>query len=117
MLMVAGKNTFAEYMIELAGGKHLVKEFESFKPLTPEALVQYQPEVILMFDSGLASLETDKEKNTALEQLFEVPGMAGTPAAQNKRVVTMDGLYLSGFGPRASQAVLELAQKIHVGSN
>ena len=113
MTMVAGKNTFAEKMIELAGGTHIMHEFESFKPLTPEALLAQQPEVILMFDSGLASLTNEEENKTAIDGLLAIQGMAETPAGKNKRVIAMDGLYLSGFGPRASEAALELAQKIH----
>lgn len=113
MLMVAGKNTFAEQMITLAGGEHIGVDFESFKPLTPEALLAYKPEAILMFDSGLASMKPEDEDKTALESLLEVKGMEVTPAAKDKRIITMDGLYLSGFGPRASDAVLELSKKIY----
>lgn len=49
-LMVAGKNTAMQSMIELAGGKAAITEFEDFKPLTPEALLQINPDVIMFFD-------------------------------------------------------------------
>lgn len=113
MMMVAGKNTFAETMITLAGGTPIAAEFESFKPLTPEALVEYQPDVVLMFDSGLASMADASKNVSGEEQLFQMPGMEQTPAGKNRRVITMEGLYLSGFGPRASAAALELATALH----
>jgi len=112
-MMVAGKNTFAESVITLAGGNSIVQEFEEFKPLTPEALLQYQPEVILMFDSGLASLREEGNDKSGEEQLLGIPGILQTPAGQNRRIISMEGLYLSGFGPRASDAVLELATALH----
>lgn len=112
-MMVAGKNTFAESVIRLAGGNPIVQEFESFKPLTPEALLQYQPEVILMFDSGLASLSDEPNDKSGEEQLLGIPGILQTPAGKNRRIISMEGLYLSGFGPRSSDAILELATELH----
>lgn len=112
-MMVAGTNTFAEKMIEIAGGESVVKEFESFKPLTPEALIQYQPDAILMFTSGLESLADETQELSGAELLFGMPGMEQTPAGKNKKVITMDGLYLSGFGPRSSDAALELAKQLY----
>lgn len=112
-MMVAGKNTFAEAAITLAGGNPVVQEFEAFKPLTPEALLQYQPEVILMFDSGLASLRDATNNKSGEEQLLGIPGVSQTPAGQNRRIITMEALYLSGFGPRSSDAILELATALH----
>lgn len=112
-MMVAGKNTFAESVIRLAGGNPIVQEFEAFKPLTPEALLEYQPEVILMFDSGLASLSDAENDKSGVEQLLGIPGILQTPAGKNRQIISMEGLYLSGFGPRASDAILELARGLH----
>ncbi|MCH2044261.1 MAG: ABC transporter substrate-binding protein [Saprospiraceae bacterium] len=112
-LMVAGKNTFAESMITLAGGQNVITEFESFQALSPEALLANPPDIILMFDSGLASLADEGgEREAALGALLQLPAMAETPAGKNKRIITMDGLYLSGFGPRSSDAALELATQM-----
>lgn len=108
-MMVAGKNTFAEAMITLAGGTPVVQEFESFKPLTPEALIQYQPDAILMFNSGLASLADEAKELSGKQQLLSIAGIEQTPAGKNQHIITMEGLYLSGFGPRSSDAALELA--------
>ena len=34
----------------------LLQDFEDYKPLTPEALIKGNPDVILMFNSGIGSL-------------------------------------------------------------
>lgn len=105
-LMVAGTGTEAAAMIELAGGENAIQSFADFKPLTPEALVEAAPEVILMFTSGLASLD-------GRAGLAGIPGIRETPAFRQDRIIAMDGHYLLGFGPRAVEAANELATKIH----
>ena len=105
-LMVAGKNTSASAIIEKAGGKNAIQSFENFRALTAEALVEAAPDVILMFKSGLASLDGKK----GLEQ---IAGIAQTPAFQNNQIIAMDGHYLTAFGTRAAEAALELSNKIH----
>lgn len=102
-LMVAGNNTSAQAIIEKAGGKNAITSFDQFRALTPEALINAAPDVILMFDSGLASLN-------GKEGLKDIPGMQQTPAFRNDRIITMDGHLLTSFGPRAGEAALELAK-------
>lgn len=104
-LMVAGKETPLHSMIELAGAQNAAAALTDFKPLTPEALLTTNPDVILMFDSGLQSLG-------GVEGLVKVEGISATNAGKNKKVVTMDGQLLSGFGPRLGEAVVELHNKL-----
>lgn len=108
-LMVAGQNTSAQAIIEKAGGKNAITAFEQFRGLSPEALIESSPEVILMFDSGLKSLD-------GKEGLGAIPGISQTSAYKNDRIITMNGHYLTSFGPRSGQAALELAQKIYSSS-
>ncbi|MEL6867140.1 MAG: ABC transporter substrate-binding protein [Bacteroidota bacterium] len=105
-LMVAGINTSASAIIEKAGGQNAIQSFDDFRPLTAEALVEASPDVILMFTSGLASLD-------GKEGLSQVVGLDQTPAYKNDRIIAMDGHYLTAFGPRAAKAALELAEGIH----
>ena len=104
-MMVSGRGTPIEKMIELAGGVNATPDFENYKPLTAEALVTANPDVILLFDSGLESLG-----GTA--GLLAVQGVAQTNAGKNSRVIVMDGHLLSGFSPRLGKALQELSQKI-----
>jgi iron complex transport system substrate-binding protein len=105
-MMVAGNNTPANTMIQLAGGENAVNDFEDFKPLTPESLLKANPDVILMFSSGLESLG-------GMDGLLKVPGVAMTNAGKNKQVIEMDGQLLTGFGPRVGKAIAQLSTKLN----
>lgn len=105
-VFLAGENTFAYSMISLAGGEPAGQGFEDFVPLTPEALSQMNPEHLLFFESGLALLG-------GKEGLSTVQGMEQTAAFASGNILALDGHYLSGFGPRAGKAALEIAQFIH----
>jgi len=104
-MMVAGEGTSLEKVITLAGGQNAVKGFTDFKPLTAEALLEANPDVILLFSSGMQSLGGP-------QGLLDVQGINQTKAGKAKRFITMDGEFLTGFGPRLGLAVAELAQKI-----
>ncbi len=104
-MMVAGQGTQVEKIIQLAGGQNAATGFADFKPLTPEALVAANPDVLLLFDTGLSSLG-------GKSGLLQVPGIAQTTAGRTGRVVEMDGQLLTGFGPRLGLAASELAKKI-----
>lgn len=106
-LMVAGTNTAMSSIIELAGGENIIHEFEGFKALTSEFLVAANPDVILMFESGLNSMQAEAEG------LAQIPGITKTKAYQNQAIIAMDGHFLSSFGPRVGQAVVELASAIY----
>lgn len=104
-LMVAGRNTPVETMIELAGGTNAATGFDNFKPLTAESLIAANPDVLLLFNSGLESLG-------GIDGLLKIPGVAQTNAGRNRKVVEMDGQLLTGFSPRLGLAVQELSRKL-----
>lgn len=99
--MVAGTNTPVEKTIALAGGKNAITEFEDYKPMTPEALVKANPDVILLFTSGLESLG-------GVDGLLKIQGVSQTNAGKNKKVIALDGALISGFGPRVGEGAATL---------
>lgn len=101
MMMVSGTGTPVEKTIMLAGGKNAVTDFADFKPLTPEALIKGNPDVILLFDSGLGSLGGP-------QGVLKIPGVDKTNAGKNKKIISIDGALLSGFGPRLGEGVSKL---------
>ncbi|MEO8604053.1 MAG: hemin ABC transporter substrate-binding protein [bacterium] len=105
-VMVAGRTTPADAMITLAGARNAIEEFDGFKPLTAAAVVAAQPDVVLMLSRGVDSLG-------GAAAIWTQPGLAQTPAAAVHRLVTMDDLYLLGFGPRLGEAVRDLARQLH----
>ncbi|MGE4514334.1 MAG: hemin ABC transporter substrate-binding protein [Chryseobacterium sp.] len=101
MLMVSGKNTPMASLIELAGGENAVNDFEDFKPLTPEAVVKANPDVLFFFTSGLQGAGGN-------EGALKMPGVSQTNAGKNKKIIAMDGGLVSGFGPRLGEAAVGL---------
>jgi len=97
MLMVSGTGTPIDAMIHLAGGTNAVTGFADFKPLTPEAVITANPDVILLFDSGAESV-------SGIEGVLKLPGVSKTNAGKNKKIITMDGGLLTNFGPRTGEA-------------
>lgn len=104
-LMVSGTNTPVDKVIELAGAKNAVTEFEDYKPLTPEALIKSNPDVILMFTSGIGSLGGP-------QGVHKIPGVDKTNAGKNNKIIAMDGGLLNSFGPRLGEAALQLNSKL-----
>lgn len=104
-MMVSGTGTSVDKIIQLAGGANAVTTFVDFKPLTAEALVAANPDVILLFDSGLESIG-------GVDGLLKVQGISQTNAGKNKKVISMDGQLLTGFGLRLGKAMAELASKL-----
>ena len=103
---VLGKDSGPSAMLELVGATNAAGKIKGTKPMTAEAVIAAQPDVYVLFESGLKSIG-------GVEGLLKVPGLAQTPAGRDKRVVAMDGLYLSGFGPRCGKAALDLFRGIY----
>jgi len=104
--LVAGGDTAAGSMIDLAGGENVYPGFGSYIPMTPEGIAEAAPDVILTTDDSL-------ERFGGLDAFLATPGVAQTPAVQADRVVSMDDLYLLGFGPRTGKAIADLARLLH----
>lgn len=108
-LLAAGHNTAANAMIELAGSRN-VTGYSGYKPLTPEAAVALEPDVILTGDHVIKALGSR-------EALLSRPALALTPAGRHGRLVVMDSLRLLGFGPRLGETVAMLARRLHEPSS
>ncbi len=104
-LMVSGEGTQIDEMIRLSGNRNAAVGFKEFKPLTSEALLAANPDYLLLFDDGLKSIG-------GVDGLLKIPGVAYTNAGKGRKVITMDGLYLMGFGPRLGAALSELSTKV-----
>jgi iron complex transport system substrate-binding protein len=103
---ISGRNTAADALIRYAGAANAFGEVDGYKPLTPEAAVAAAPDVILCTDQGL-------EAAGGAAGLLAAPGLGATPAGRAKRVVSLDALFMLGFGPRLPQAVTQLAERLH----
>ncbi len=103
--MVAGVGSSAAKIIELAGGTNAVTQFKGYKPMSREAILAAQPEVLLMMDSAVG-------RYGGIDKILERPELALTPAGQTRRYVSMDGMLLLGFGPRTPLAIEQLGEAL-----
>jgi iron complex transport system substrate-binding protein len=107
--LIGGKGSGADSMIKAAGGADAGTKMgldEPFTPITPEALVEAAPEVILMTTTGLESVG-------GVDGLVRIPGIAQTPAGRNRRIVTEEDGLLFSFGSRTPVALARLAEALH----
>ncbi|MDR5665263.1 helical backbone metal receptor [Burkholderia cenocepacia] len=103
--LVAGQRTAADAMIRYAGARNAMQGFDHYKPLTTEALAAAAPDVVLISDEGLAAVGGHAA-------LLATPGFGATPAGRARRVVSLDALFLLGFGPRLPLAVTTLHRRL-----
>ncbi|QBG48294.1 hemin ABC transporter substrate-binding protein [Verrucomicrobia bacterium S94] len=96
-----GKGTTADEIIALSGAENAVTEFQGYKPLSPEELIELKPDYILTSTTGVPA--PGQHQN-----VLAIPGVALTPAGKNKKFIEMDSLLLLGFGPRVIEAATEL---------
>ena len=95
--LIGGKGSGADSLFQAIGvqdvGAQSLKT--PFTALSAEALIQMQPDVIVLMTKGLASVG-------GVDGLVQLPGIAQTPAGKNKRIVTVDDSLLLSFGPRTA---------------
>ncbi|MGC6508842.1 MAG: heme/hemin ABC transporter substrate-binding protein [Myxococcota bacterium] len=100
---VAGLDTSANAMIELAGGINAVQGYTGYKPMNAEAILAAQPDYVLFTSRGLESIG-------GVETAKKLPGISETPAAANDKIISIDDLLLLGFGPRTAEGVMQLSE-------
>jgi iron complex transport system substrate-binding protein len=100
-LMVGGEKTSAAAMIAYAGARNAISGFSGFKPLTPEAVIAANPDVILVTEQGMKAVG-------GIGGVLRLPGIKQTRAGREQKVVSLEAMFLLGFGPRMPLAVAEL---------
>lgn len=104
-----GEESGADELIEAVGGVDVAGEigWTGLRPMTDEALIAADPDLILVMSDGLDSV------GGVDALLAEKPAIALTRAGQNRRFVDMaDGEILS-FGPRTPLVLDALARAIY----
>lgn len=88
---VAGADTTPNTLIELLGAKNPAAEsVTSYKPLSPEALLGFNPDFILVMQRSLDQLGGMQGLANA------VPLLSSTRAYKNNRIIAVDGRVLVG---------------------
>lgn len=107
--LMAGPGSGADALIQAIGAIDVGTDSgleEEYTPLTSEALIAAEPEVIIMMTGGLESVD-------GVDGLLEIPGVAQTPAGQNRRVVDMNDTDLLSFGPRSGATIRAIAEAVY----
>lgn len=88
---VAGKETTMDELIRLAGGINPASDsISSFKPVSMEAMLLMQPDVILVSNRSIKKLE-------GIDNIIKsIPTLSSTPAGKNKQVIGIKGSALVG---------------------
>lgn len=104
-----GEESGADVLIRALGGIDVAAEIglDGMRPMTDEAMIAADPELILVMTDGIASVG-------GVDGLLESkPAIALTAAGQNRRFVDMaDGEILS-FGPRTADVLDALARAVY----
>jgi iron complex transport system substrate-binding protein len=103
--MVGGRGTAADAVIRLAGAANAADAIDGYKPMTDEGVIAAAPDVVLKMTNG--NMVGGKD------EIFSLPAFAATPAAANRALIAMDGVYLLGFGPRTPDAVRDLMAALY----
>jgi iron complex transport system substrate-binding protein len=103
--MVAGRATAADGILALAGATNAITEYDGYKLLNDESVIAANPDAVLVMERAAFRLDA--------QTVFEHPAFAATPAAARRALISMEGLYLLGFGPRATRAARDLALALY----
>ncbi len=107
-LRVAGRETFVNEMIEMAGGRNAIgRTFHRYPPVGAEQVIACSPEVII--EPAMVQTDLRAQRDTALEYWSRFRNL---PAVAGKRVYVIPGDLVSRLGPRLYEAVETIARCI-----
>lgn len=104
-LMVAGGDTGAGVMMELAGVENAAGSLPGYTPMNAEAVLLARPDLLIVDRATL-------ERMGGARSLLATPGIRATAAAREDRVVTVEVLPFLGFGPRSGAYLLEFMEQL-----
>ena len=100
--VVSGRKTSADGFINMTGASNAFKDFEGWKPVGTESIIDAAPDFILISNRGAHSYSD-------LDKISEHPSIKYTPAALNGNIIALDGMEMLGFGPRTISSALKLS--------
>ena len=104
-LMVAGKGSFINEMIAIAGGKDIAGDSQLYSTYDVEQLIEQNPDIYLI---------NDGDPTLTPETLAQRPGYADLKAVTGKQVLTINADLISRPGPRLIDGLEALADLLHL---
>ena len=110
--LLGGSGSGADELLAAAGAIDVgaYNSLSSFTPLTAEAIVQANPDVLLVMTRGLDSVG-------GIDGLLGLPGISSTRAAKSRAVIAVDDDLLLSFGPRTGALISRLAELLDMYSS
>jgi iron complex transport system substrate-binding protein len=110
-LRVAGRETFVNELIELAGGVNAIgPTLHKYPPIGTEQLFACSPDVIIQPAMLGGDLETRQQAAEVFWSRWK-----NVPAVKNKRVYVLQADTVSRLGPRLAEGVRLVARCLHPG--
>lgn len=91
--LAAGSDTSGHGLLTMAGLDNAMHDVDGWKGVSEEAMLLAAPDFIVITQRGL-------DDAGGMQALLAHPALRLTPAAQNRRIIAMDGMAMLGFGPR-----------------
>ena len=101
----AGSNTAAHTALEAVGLENAFAEMQGYHSVGAEALAREAPDIVVVSERGLAAMGGE-------DALWQLPGMALTPAGREQQFIVINDQALLGFGPRTPDQLLTLRQGV-----
>ena len=104
-----GSESGADQLIDALGGVDAADDagIEGMRPLTDEAMIAADPDVVIVMTGGLESVG-------GVDGLLEArPAIRLTTAGQHRRIVDMEDHQILAFGPHSADVVDALARAIY----
>lgn len=110
-LRVAGRQTFVNEMIELAGGENAIgSTLHKYPPIGAEQVIACGADVII--ESAMTGRNLAKQKDKAIQHWGRFKNV---PAVKNGRIYVIDGDTVSRLGPRLCEGARAIAKCLRPG--
>lgn len=103
-VLAAGDDTAPAAFIRASGLQNAAEGQMGFQAITPEALIEMNPEVLVFFEHSFRGLG-------GMEGLRAIPGLSATTAALHEQVLVFPSHELNGFGPHACATIARLSEE------
>lgn len=103
--MVAGRDTGGGAMLRAVGIDNAFDSFSGYRAVGSEGLISHQPRVVIGTTMGVKALGGE-------DGVWELPGLAMTPAGRHRRLLVFDDLALLDFGPRTPDTLMQLRRSL-----
>ena len=110
----AGAGTSAHGLLEMAGARNALTDFQGWKPVAVESMADARADFVVMPKRGVTAAGGVAEVLRHPAVALAIAGRSASDTGRSEdRLIVMDGMEMLGFGPRTLSAALRLAELLH----